>query len=222
MEPRRVGCAPMWQHRPVGQLCEMCSGVGPSEKEKISRHGCAHRVSLEPNGEPHLGQGTTIHLSEACRVDARIALMDVAYVAVVFLFGCQHAVPRVDAPVTRTDQRSVLTLFLTWQQLDEVDTADVFLRSVPMLKSCPQFLPLREWFSCALRERCKGKYEGDQTAGSGSCSLWFPQCCCTSPQERVTLAGTGWQDAPTITPTGDEKNSWNRLLNMKECRRVRF
>ena len=51
----------------------------------------------------------------------------------------------------------------SWEQLDDVDLEEVFLRRTPMLRSCPHFLRgrVRHCFTVTLRECSKAKLEGD-------------------------------------------------------------
>ena len=51
-----------------------------------------------------------------------------------------------------------------WEQVDTFSLEDVFLRRVPMLKTCPHFMRgrLRECFQMALTERHRAKMESDE------------------------------------------------------------
>ena len=62
----------------------------------------------------------------------------------------------------------------SWEQLDDVNARDVFLKRIPMLKSCHQFLRgrLREGFGFALRERLRAKHEGDVVGESRAWKLF--------------------------------------------------
>ena len=69
-------------------------------------------------------------------------------------------------PIQQTDVRPVEISSESWEQLDPVNLDDVFLHSVPMMKSCPRFVRgrLRFCFGLALRERHRAKSAGDRDA----------------------------------------------------------
>ena len=116
-------------------------------------------------------------LTEACRADARVALLEVAFVGAILHVGRQSA--RIGRPVRSEGQRphhartsrSTEEMPRSWQDLDDVPMEDVFLQRIPMLKKCHQFLRgrLREAFACGLRERLRGQMEGDLIA---ECRGW--------------------------------------------------
>ena len=109
-------------------------------------------------------------LTEACRTDARVALLEASYVEVVLLTGRQMAVPEATtAPNERHRPGNVSVesgYSRAWESLDTINCKELFLTKIPMLKSCPRFLRgrLRECFSFALRERQRGKIVGDEQA----------------------------------------------------------
>ena len=112
-------------------------------------------VWLRTNGLPatqrgnHLSARAQEHImTEACRADARVALLETAFVALALFRGRQMVLPPMTqerVPVPRPSRRS---LFVhdggvppeSWESLDGVDLADTFLQRVPMLQSCPHFL----------------------------------------------------------------------------------
>ena len=110
-------------------------------------------------------------MHEAARADARVALLEVVFVAVVF-----HVANRVGPSVARPGLTTHRTLGArsqtsaagmppgTWEQLDHMHVEDLFLMKIPMLRSCPKFLRrrLREGFACALRERFRAEQVGDE------------------------------------------------------------
>ena len=87
-------------------------------------------------------------LSAACGSDARVALLEAVFVAIVIDMGRAIAVPSCPHPVsrvpmtTRRGQVLVPTEITadSWGQLDQVDLDETFLMRVPMLKNCPHFL----------------------------------------------------------------------------------
>ena len=97
---------------------------------------------LRTNGLPatqrgnHLSVRAQEHImTEACRVDARVALFETAFVVLALFRGRQMGLPPMTqerVPVPRSSRRS---LFVHWESLDGVDLA--------MLQSCPDFL--RGW-----------------------------------------------------------------------------
>ena len=70
--------------------------------------------------------------------------------------------------------RNGSSLASAWQDLDEVNVEDAFLRMIPMLKSCPRFLcgQLRECFSYGLRERDRATQHRDLSAEIGGWELF--------------------------------------------------
>ena len=94
-------------------------------------------------------------LSEASAIDARVALVEAACVAITLCRGRAGAVrvPEVFPPVPRRTRQTEITAE-SWAQLDLVDLSEVFLERIPMVKSCPSF-------AIALRERHRAKLEGD-------------------------------------------------------------
>ena len=84
------------------------------------------------------------------------------------------AVHRTDPAPQRVPNRPNGISNQSWEQLDSVDSREVFLQRVPMLKSCPRFLRgrLRFCFGVALRERNRAKLEGDQIAESRAWKLF--------------------------------------------------
>ena len=87
-------------------------------------------------------------LSAACGSDARVALLEAVFVAIVVDMGRAIAVPSCPHPVsrvpmtTRRGQVRVPTEITadSWGQMDQVDLDEMFLMRVPMLKNCPHFL----------------------------------------------------------------------------------
>ena len=109
---------------------------------------------LRRHGFPRTQQGNHISaraqehiLTEACRIDARVALLEASYVAVELYVGRQVAVPRSTHGVAEQRLRQTARQDAranpvdgVWAQLDLVDCHDLFLTNIPMLKSCPRFL----------------------------------------------------------------------------------
>ena len=110
-------------------------------------------------------------MHEAARADARVALLEVVFVVVVFhVANCMG--PSVARPGLTTHRTSGARLQPsaagmppgTWEQLDHMHVEDLFLMKIPMFRSCPKFLRgrLREGFACTLRERFRAKQVGDE------------------------------------------------------------
>ena len=119
---------------------------------------------ISARGQEHI-------LTEGCREDARVALLEYVFVAITLETGRQR--PREFLPSTRAQScptvRNRRVGVLTdvpqdsWAQLDDVDLEVEFLRRVPMLKSCPHFLRgrFRHALHITLQERCRAKLVGD-------------------------------------------------------------
>ena len=99
-------------------------------------------------------------LGRACSEDARVALLESVYVALVLHTGRELRVEPALAAPEAPPRDSVLG---GWAQVDEVDLQEELLNRVPMLKSCPHFLQgrMRECFPVALRDRHRAKLAGD-------------------------------------------------------------
>ena len=106
-------------------------------------------------------------LEQACREDARVALLESAYVAAAVLrgrqFGLRTADPATSATHRGVHQRHNGLPADCWEKLDSVDVKEVMLWRVPMLRCCPYFMKgrLRECFATALRERHREALIGD-------------------------------------------------------------
>ena len=110
-------------------------------------------------------------LTEWCREDARVALLEYVFVAITLENGRQR--PREFPPSARVqgyptirNRRVGVPTDVpqdSWAQLDDVDLEVEFLRRVPMLKSCPHFLRgrFRHGLHITLQERCRAKLVGD-------------------------------------------------------------
>ena len=105
-------------------------------------------------------------LGEASRLDARVSLLEAVHVKLAIHLGrgltvpqSQHSIREVGARVSNAAAGD-----LDWAQLDQFQVDDLFLHSIPMLKSCPHFLRgrLRDCFQVALRERYLAKLRGDE------------------------------------------------------------
>ena len=119
-------------------------------------------------------------LSEACRVDGRVALLEAVYVVIAIHMGRGGVVPpdrafgiesrrtvgRPPVPTTSVDSN--------WLQLDQVSLEEIFALRIPMLKSCPHYLRgrVRESFNFALRERFKARLEGNVEAETRAWKLF--------------------------------------------------
>ena len=107
-------------------------------------------------------------LSQACEVDARVALLEAVFVTTVLHLGRLSGIPAVTrdrAPEVRRIRQSVPATVpsASWAQLDHVNLQDWFARRCPMLKTCPYFMRgrLRQSLAVALRERSGAKDGGD-------------------------------------------------------------
>ena len=147
-------------------------------------------------------------LSRACAEDARVALLESVFVAMVLHVGRQSIVPVGGSPA------EPVTVSEGWAQLDAVDLQEELLIRVPMLKSCPHWLRVRfgEELSVALRERCRAKLANDGARSErGNSSVWFPRCCCTD------LAA---QAVSVEMVTEFQQGHWEQLI--REANEFRF
>ena len=118
-------------------------------------------------------------------MDARVSLIEVTCVRLAMHMG-QEAIGDVALEAEQVAQPPTGTL---WEQVDSFTLEDVFLRRVPMLKTCPHFMRgrLRECFQMALTERYRAKMESDEERGN--CLRWCPPCCFTDREGLELLAG---------------------------------
>ena len=141
---------------------------GIQEREHLTAH-------LRRQGFPATQPGNHISaraqeplLSEACQVDARVALVEVVCMNVAICLGQELVVPEVARPhhegiPVRHQRQREAAQESSWHQLDQLNLEDCFLTKVPTLRKCPHFLRgrLREVFSFALGERCRAKMDND-------------------------------------------------------------
>ena len=109
---------------------------------------------------------------EGCVLDARVAMLETAFVSITLEQGRASGIPPV-SNVGRSATRRTATSAIppvvppeSWEQLDEVDQSEWFLARIPMLKSCPHFLRgrLRQCWAVALRERHRARQVHDNAA----------------------------------------------------------
>ena len=149
--------------------------------------------------------------SEACRFDARVALLEAFFVRLTLHMGRQMAVPPGAIPAN--GQASVQVVEADrWAQLDSVNLTEFMLLRVPMLKSCPHFLrgQMRQCWGTALRERTRAKLAGDQSAESRAWKLF-----CLVPimlLHRPRSSGSVGRDELAKRVTDFERGRWTELL----------
>ena len=117
---------------------------GTSRLERSSVCGCKVKDFLVLCLEQHISaRAQEFILTEACRADARVALLEVAFVGAVLHAGRQWAVPRIGRPVRPDESHHARTrqsteeIARSCQDLDDVPMEDVFLQRIPMLKKSP-------------------------------------------------------------------------------------
>ena len=126
-----------------------------------------------PGAQPgnHITARAQEHLfHRASGVDARVSLLEVAFVTIVLHMGRQGresgraAIGSVPSMPTNSTAERIGEV--DWSQLDFFSLEELFLLQVPMLRSCPHFLRnrLRECFGFALRERFRAKVVADVEA----------------------------------------------------------
>ena len=103
-------------------------------------------------------------LSRACVEDARVALLESVFVAMVLHVGRQSRVPFGGSPTAVAAPPNPIPVSEGWAQLDTVDLQEELLTCVPMLKSCSHWLRgrFREGLTVALRERHRAKLANDE------------------------------------------------------------
>ena len=111
-------------------------------------------------GLPRVSDGNHIagraRKGEAATVDARVALLEAAYVMVTI----QAGEPSNRVPVPKAEPRRPIapsTSPESWEQLGHNDLSEAFTTWVPMLRSCPRFFEGTSalQFGVALRERSR-------------------------------------------------------------------
>ena len=106
-------------------------------------------------------------LTAGCRVDARVGLLESAFVTLTLSEGRQRA---SGTSRRHTNERRHSTAIPaevpreSWEQMDQINMEEVFLRRVPMLKSVPHFMRgrFRHNLTVTLQERCRAKLVGDR------------------------------------------------------------
>ena len=146
--------------------------------------------------------------SEACRFDARVALLEARCT-----WAARWRVPLGAIPAN--GQASVQVVEADrWAQLDSVNLTEFMLLRVPMLKSCPHFLrgQMRQCWGTALRERTRAKLAGDQSAESRAWKLF-----CLVPimlLHRPRSSGSVGRDELAKRVTDFERGRWTELLEI--------
>ena len=115
-----------------------------------------------PEGKNLAARVQEFILEEAAAVDARVALLEAAYMMVTIQAGRELTAgePSHRVPVPRVEPRRPVAPSISaesWEQLDHIDLGEAFTTRVPMLRSCSRFLRRRLRFSLgvALRERSR-------------------------------------------------------------------
>ena len=116
-------------------------------------------------------------MTEACRVDARVALLRDSFRRCgVETLGVASRDPGKGSP-PRSSMKSQFVHDAgvsseSWETLDAVDLAETFLQRVPLLQSCPNFL-------------------------RGRLRFCFSRCCCANHKGVVPWDGISWHTART-------------------------
>ena len=123
---------------------------GQSMTRRILRCGCGQGF---PGAQPgnHTSARAQEHIiSEACRIHARVVLLEASYVAVVLHMGRQVAVPGAGAGPTgrrrQADSSVVGSASLrAWESLDTIDCQELFLSPAEGCLSVSHSLEARLW-----------------------------------------------------------------------------
>ena len=141
-------------------------------------------------------------LHEGCTEDARVALLETVFVLIALQQGRASGVPstrRADHIAPRGSARPLPSSLPAscWEQLDEVNLEEWFLRRVPTLKKCPHFMRgrLRHCFAVALRERYRAKGAQDSRAEERAWKLFglVPVMLLHRPRGTALLSAGSWQ-----------------------------
>ena len=133
-------------------------------------------------------------IHEACTADARAALLETVFVLITLHQRRASGVP----PVTRASHTATRRTASAvpsevpgrcWEQLDQVNLAEWFLKRIPILKTCPHFLRgrLRQCFTVALRERYRARQSGDIQAEG----FWAGPNDVNASTKRIWIGGSG-------------------------------
>ena len=159
-------------------------------------------------------------LSEGCRSDARVALLEAVFVTTTLEMGRRNAPASARIPsaaterVRRASQVPPRVDHSSWASLDSVDVEDLFSQRIPMLKSCPHFFRgrLRHSFRTALEERCRAALEGDVVAEARAWKLFavVPIMLLSRPR------GIGRIGRDELASRADQfaRGEWRELINM--------
>ena len=112
-------------------------------------------------------------LTMACREDACVGLLEAVFVEMTLNEGCRQtsdaeAVPLI--PRASVGGTAIPTSVPrdSWEQLDDVDLEEVFLRRTPMLRSCPHFSRGRVRH-CTLEGQVGGRHRRRRTCVESVC-----------------------------------------------------
>ena len=141
-----------------GQVtCGEAAHVGWTALREVFRTWNVHEMGdlttwLRSNGFAAVQPGNHISaraqehiLTQACAFDARVALLESAYVALTLHRGRQMCV--IPPPVQPPCQERPQPHHESWACLDDINLENFFDERIPMLKSCPHFLRGRLRFS---------------------------------------------------------------------------
>ena len=144
---------------------------GIDTQEKLSRW-LQDEGYTSPRPDCHIAARAQEHLIPAAvREDARVALLEETYVAVVNAYcRLEPELATPPAPDARRHLRNRARVVPfnppgeRWRELGDVDLREVFSLRVPMLKTCPHFLKgrLRHAFCVALQERRRAQQASDE------------------------------------------------------------
>ena len=154
-------------------------------------------------------------IGEACRFDARVALLEACYVRVTLHVGQQMAVPPHSVPVgvtRRVETGASVGETQRWAQLDAVELNDWMMRRVPMLKTCLRFIRgrFRQCWGTVLKERCRARLAGDVVSASRGWKLF---CLVPFMLLHREVSGSVGRDELAQRVADFEGGRWIQLLD---------
>ena len=133
--------------RPLTVLVAMHIAVRVNSEDELSDWLGRNGFPVTQLGHHIVARAQEHILTAGCRVDARKGLLESAFVTLTLSEGRQRASGTSRRHTNERRQSTAIPAEVpreSWEQMDQINMEEVFLRRVPMLKSVPHFMRLLE------------------------------------------------------------------------------
>ena len=142
-------------------------------------------------------------IGEACRFNARVALLEACYVRVTLHVGQQMAVPPDSVPVGVTRRVETGASVGETQRWAQLRRSRIERHAHDCMRG-----RFRQCWGTALRERCRARLAGDVVSESRAWKLLCLSCCCTGHGVQVLWAETSWHRELPISREAGGSSCW--------------